>query len=937
MTRGFRLISRLFVIPLTVCTIAALAPPVSAATQVTATLVQTIQTSSFDPPSPDPAGVTYNPATDRMLISDSEVDEMPIFENVSVFESTRTGTFVRGFRAPSAEPTGLALDPATNRLFLSDDNAKRVYIRRAGTDGTWGTSDDSLTSFSTSGFSNDPEDVAYDSHTGDVFITDGVGREVYRVARGGDGSFGTADDVVTHFDTGAHGAVDPEGLEYDPTRSSLLVLDYVTEKIYEVSKTGTLMTVIDVSGANATLAADVAIAPASNGSGARNLWIVARGVDNGADPNENDGRMYEMRVTMPSTNTPPTVTITQPPNGSTFAAGTPIQFTGSASDTQDGNLTSGLVWTSNLDGQIGTGGTFTTSTLSVGTHTITAAVTDTGGLTGSATRTVTVTGNTAPTVTISQPANGSTFLVGSPIQFTGSASDTQDGNLTSDLVWTSNLAGQIGTGGSFTSSSLGLGTHTITASVTDSKGLSGSATRTLTVTDTQTLDIPVATGSDDAEESAAGAVDLVSSDLELVQDRTTQTVGVRFAGVGVPPGVTILSAYVQFTADETDSEATSLLIQGQAAANPTTFTAGTSNVSARPRTDAQVAWSPAAWTKVNQRDVVQRTPQLAPVIQELIGQSGWAQGNAMALIFTGSGKRVADPFEGGLTRRPVLHIELRVGTPSNTPPSVSISAPAAGASFVEGTAIQFTGSATDAQQGDLTSSLAWSSSRDGAIGTGGSFTNSTLSVGTHTITASVTDSGGLTGSATRTITVTSGGGGGVQTLDIPIASGNDDAEEYSYGKMILDSSDLELVQEANTQTVGLRFAGVNVPVGATILTAYVQFVTDEVSTAATSLTIRCQAADNAPTFTTADRNISSRTLGSGSAAWSPAAWNTVGAAGVEQRTPDLDTVIQQVVSRSGWASGNAIVLVITGTGKRVAGAFEAGLTFRPVLHIEYQV
>ena len=90
-------------------------------------------------------------------------------------------------------------------------------------------------------------------------------------------------------------------------------------------------------------------------------------------------------------------------------------------------------------------------------------------------------GNTAPTVTISAPASNSSFTEGTPIQFTGNASDTQDGSLTASLAWTSTLDGNIGSGGSFTTSTLSAGTHTITASVTDSGGLSGSASRTITI------------------------------------------------------------------------------------------------------------------------------------------------------------------------------------------------------------------------------------------------------------------------------------------------------------------------------------------------------------------------------------------------------------------------------------------------------------------------
>jgi subtilisin family serine protease len=98
----------------------------------------------------------------------------------------------------------------------------------------------------------------------------------------------------------------------------------------------------------------------------------------------------------PPGNSAPTVTITAPSANLTTTTGTAVTFAGSANDTEDGVLTANLVWTSNLIGQIGTGATFTTTALTVGTHTITARVTDSGGLQGAATRTVTVNNPTAP-------------------------------------------------------------------------------------------------------------------------------------------------------------------------------------------------------------------------------------------------------------------------------------------------------------------------------------------------------------------------------------------------------------------------------------------------------------------------------------------------------------------------------------------------------------
>ena len=89
--------------------------------------------------------------------------------------------------------------------------------------------------------------------------------------------------------------------------------------------------------------------------------------------------------------------------------------------------------------------------------------------------------NAAPLVTIDQPQNG-TFVFGNQtITFVGQAQDAEDGDLTATLVWTSNLDGQIGTGGTF-SNVLTPGIHTISASATDQAGKTTAATIMVTVT-----------------------------------------------------------------------------------------------------------------------------------------------------------------------------------------------------------------------------------------------------------------------------------------------------------------------------------------------------------------------------------------------------------------------------------------------------------------------
>ena len=78
--------------------------------------------------------------------------------------------------------------------------------------------------------------------------------------------------------------------------------------------------------------------------------------------------------------------------------------------------------------------------------------------------------NNAPVVNITAPVDGSSSTVGDSVTFAGTANDTEDGDITGDLAWSSSIDGSLGTGAGFSTSALGVGSHTITASVTDSGG-----------------------------------------------------------------------------------------------------------------------------------------------------------------------------------------------------------------------------------------------------------------------------------------------------------------------------------------------------------------------------------------------------------------------------------------------------------------------------------
>ncbi|MCP4527658.1 MAG: hypothetical protein GY833_17330, partial [Aestuariibacter sp.] len=305
--------------------------------------------------------------------------------------------------------------------------------------------------------------------------------------------------------------------------------------------------------------------------------------------------------------------------------GDSVTFTGSASDVEDGDLTASIAWTSSIDGAIGSGGSFSTSALSVGVHTITAGVSDSGGLPASDVITVSVNG--APSVAITAPADGTAVNVGASVTFTGTASDVEDGDLTANISWTSSLDGAIGSSGSFSTSALSIGIHTITAGVTDSGGLPASDVITVSV-------------------NGAPSVAITAP-----ADGSTVNVGDS----------------VTFTGTASDTE------DGDLTAN--------------------VAWTSS--------------------IDGAIGSGGSFSTSALSV---GVHSFTAGATAGG--GPPASHV---APASVNGAPSVAITAPADGSAVNVGDSVTFTGTASDVEDGDLTASIAWTSSIDGAIGSGGSF------------------------------------------------------------------------------------------------------------------------------------------------------------------------------------------------------------------------
>jgi hypothetical protein len=95
---------------------------------------------------------------------------------------------------------------------------------------------------------------------------------------------------------------------------------------------------------------------------------------------------------------------------------------------------------------------------------------------------------------------------------------------------------------------------------------------------------------------------------------------------------------------------------------------------------------------------------------------------------------------------------LTLGSTAGNPPVVTIQSPAGGTIVSSGQGVLLRATATDAQDGDLSARITWSSNLDGSLGTGAALTR-TLSVGAHVLTAVATDNDLNRDSASTTITV----------------------------------------------------------------------------------------------------------------------------------------------------------------------------------------
>jgi len=179
--------------------------------------------------------------------------------------------------------------------------------------------------------------------------------------------------------------------------------------------------------------------------------------------------------------------------------------------------------------------------------------------------------------------------------------------------------------------------------------------------------------------------------------------------------------------------------------------------------------------------------------------------------------------------------------------------------------------------------------------------------------------------------------------EILIAEENDSVEASATTpfEMGLTSSDLELHIGTGTSEgfTGIRFASVNVPAGATITDAKIQFEVDEIHPDVALTTVwEIEDEDDPPIYTSTDGDLEQRTPWTTTVNWVMPHWVVAGDRLAAQLSADFVVMVQHIVDRGGWNANQAMNFMCRsdiGSGLRTAISYDGANAGRPELIINY--
>jgi uncharacterized repeat protein (TIGR01451 family) len=178
-----------------------------------------------------------------------------------------------------------------------------------------------------------------------------------------------------------------------------------------------------------------------------------------------------------------------------------------------------------------------------------------------------------------------------------------------------------------------------------------------------------------------------------------------------------------------------------------------------------------------------------------------------------------------------------------------------------------------------------------------------------------------------------------QMISSQIAASSDDAEQAGApGTAIIDIGPHELGKERYS---GYRFTGLAIPVGATIISASIQFTAESANINGTPRArIVGQKSGQSGPFKEKNNNITNRAATVASVDWQIPPWLINGESGPAQQTPDLAVIIQEIVDRPQWASGNPLILIFEPNGGdeiRTVHTWDSSAVDAAVLTVEFSI
>jgi hypothetical protein len=151
----------------------------------------------------------------------------------------------------------------------------------------------------------------------------------------------------------------------------------------------------------------------------------------------------------------------------------------------------------------------------------------------------------------------------------------------------------------------------------------------------------------------------------------------------------------------------------------------------------------------------------------------------------------------------------------------------------------------------------------------------------------------------------------VTTLHLQVSASSDDARESGAGAVSITVTIMTM--NSGNAWMGWRFLNVTIPQAAVINSATLQLFVDSTSTDDPDGDIYGNDVDSAATFTTASNDISGRALTTAKTTWT--ATGVGGGAFIS--APSVTSVVQEIIDRGSWASGNNLALLydaLTGSG-----------------------